>query len=568
MYCKNCGKPYTTSDKFCSNCGAKIEAEPEIKEEKTAAAPADAEKPKRRFHIDDFNWDLDGYPTDNKKTEDVDFNWASVMEEKQRKIFDTAPRHAETKAPEEPAAQTSLEDEIFADMGTLEADTASGAISGKTGRAEKVDKFYTFNKKNEELQALLEQEYERIKSGQRFSDEEEDEAENEIETEIESEVKPVRTPVEFDWNQPVESEPEPAAEPEPEASEEIAEEAPEDAAEYAEADLSQEAAAETVSAPAPAADDNYICTLWSQPPAGYIACEVFEKAAEDETAADEEAEMRESAAKAAKEKEVCPPSEEETDGTKLAFRDVFGDDDDEDSGKKKGKGLKTLAVILCLLVVAELCVIGIQYFAPDSSAGKMINNGYRHVLELVSGEKQAPEDGTDNAQASEIQDIIDAQKAMNQNIGVIEEDKNLVFESDRDYGFDGFASSYAFDNEPWYTNDEGTSVTYGDEIIGTIIRYYSSWVDYINGETDQVLDYIDPTSDFYTEIEETYSEEGIDYGINRLSIGEIRAGSAGFYVMVSTATVNSENKKETVENQVVYMEPDKKTMKIVDIKKI
>lgn len=87
MYCKNCGKLLDEGDKFCSNCGTKVEKEfvPDFKKrQQEAPQEAEEERPKKSFHIEEFNWDLEGYPTDNRKTEDVDFNWESVLDDRQR----------------------------------------------------------------------------------------------------------------------------------------------------------------------------------------------------------------------------------------------------------------------------------------------------------------------------------------------------------------------------------------------------------------------------------------------------------------------------------------------------
>ena len=78
MYCKKCGKRLADGDKFCGNCGTKIDAS-----EINIGFAEDEPKPKKNFDFGAFNWDLDGYPDEDKaKTEDVDFNWNTVLEER------------------------------------------------------------------------------------------------------------------------------------------------------------------------------------------------------------------------------------------------------------------------------------------------------------------------------------------------------------------------------------------------------------------------------------------------------------------------------------------------------
>ncbi|MEE0515050.1 MAG: hypothetical protein UC961_05275, partial [Emergencia sp.] len=85
---------------------------------------------------------------------------------------------------------------------------------------------------------------------------------------------------------------------------------------------------------------------------------------------------------------------------------------------------------------------------------------------------------------------------------------------------------------------------------------------------DKLLDFTDETSELYTELEELEGEEDVLYGIDALRIGEIRAGSAGFYVYTAVTKADSSTSKSVTERQVVYMEPVSKAMKIVDIKEI
>ena len=230
-------------------------------------------------------------------------------------------------------------------------------------------------------------------------------------------------------------------------------------------------------------------------------------------------------------------------------------------------------MILCILLAAEGVMIGIQKFAPDSAAAQSINKMYSRIFSFFdkdekynepagSAEENKPQD------ESEISDFIEASKKQGKNIASVEEDASLVFEDGENYGFEDFSDTYTFANKPWYTDDEGNSVTYGREIVSTVIQFYSAWVDKMNGKNDKLLDFTDETSELYTELEELEGEEDVLYGIDALRIGEIRAGSAGFYVYTAVTKADSSTSKSVTERQVVYMEPVSKAMKIVDIKEI
>lgn len=577
MYCKKCGKPLHGGDRFCSGCGAKVEEEfvPAFKQSEQTEPESQEKKFRKSFTTPDFNWDLDGYPTDQKKTEDVDFNWDSVLEEKQRIRFEEQRRReepqktllkeeagedsaeplrsfgadtagTETDGKESVSDIAELEKAIFADMGTLTRDDNGTFASAGEGRTAKIDKFYTFNKKNEEFQALLDREYERIRNGR--TDSEELSGESEFDR-----IPPAKSSArheEFDWTLPGDRR-------------------------------------FTESAAASADSVSYVGVVLSSVPLGYLAPEPVGRDTEskNKTEAPAATEMSASVTGAAKKEEEPLGAEpfwkgrgpekegEQQDKQRLTFDDVFGDDDDSKKLEKKGTALKVIAVILCILLAAEGVMIGIQKFAPDSAAAQSINKMYSRIFSFFdkdekynepagSAEENKPQD------ESEISDFIEASKKQGKNIASVEEDASLVFEDGENYGFEDFSDTYTFANKPWYTDDEGNSVTYGREIVSTVIQFYSAWVDKMNGKNDKLLDFTDETSELYTELEELEGEEDVLYGIDALRIGEIRAGSAGFYVYTAVTKADSGTSKSVTERQVVYMEPVSKAMKIVDIKEI
>lgn len=627
MYCKKCGKLLDADDRFCSKCGARVEEEfvPAFKQQREASGEIESEKPRRPRTPEQFNWDLDGYPTDQKKTEDIDFNWDSVLEEKQRSIFarelaqseqrmDAAAGHTAEQAAEEdiagePAqmqsegAEATIEPEsygsaeteaveqerLFAEMGASEAEEPTRVMDRGASKAEGIDKFYTFNQKNAAFQALLDQEYERIQSGQDFVPSFIAEKEAEAPREETPKTEQSSRHEEFDWTLPGDKafyEPVKKETEEPMLWWETDRREPESEDAQAAAELADQSR-----------EESYIGVELARTPEGYLAPEQPEQQKEmpeksrkpaagtgfaeaekfltDEVPTLEELAQEEGGAASSQ----LPPSrtaekKAEEDKSRLTFYDVFGADDDDDDAaeepKKKGKALKVIAVILCIFIALDLAAIGILHFAPDSKAGKLIDSSYQKVLGIFAGESDGAEEppAKPAEERSEFAQIIEAKKALGANLAVCEEDTALLFEDGKNYGFEGFENTYTFANKPWYTDDEGNSVTYGEEIIGTVIQFYSAWVDKINGKNEDVLNFVDETSDLYFEMEELQETEGISYGINKLAIGDIRAGGAGFYVYASVVKVDSDTNKEFTEKQILYMEPVDRTMKLVEIKTI
>ncbi|MDO5303486.1 MAG: zinc-ribbon domain-containing protein [Clostridia bacterium] len=695
MYCEKCGKVLEAGAKFCSNCGAMVEKKSEpfvpafmksygLEEDKT-------EKPKRKtYERENFDWNLDGFPEPNKKTEDVDFNWSSVLEQNQKKIYGVdrnrerkplfepaemsfdedaykalerakaseiapAPRtskknedinstgrytidqvasamqSAEDKEaaqaeaekqfeemlksvpelkeseyeipenlfgnvneetatpeageasdaeaadantsqdefvmPESLAAQAesleksqeqatedstkSLEEEIFGDMGRLSGMTYDSGVNKEhaqsdmaaativTGRSKKaaeamnsetpsvvdtagtdrVEKFYTFNQKKTELQALLDKEYARLEQMGHTA------------------------------------QPQAAAQAPAAVAAEQSQAAPQT--------MAAPQAAPTLTPQEPRAEKQekkepeYLGVLLATAPKGYYV--------ERETA------RQVNSAEEGQKAEVLPSkSHQETEKKipehKLTFGDVFDDDDygmDEDEeSSRKGGCLKGFAIILCLIVLVQLAMIGVQYFAPDTQAAKTINKGYNYVIGKITGDKESHNPAEES---SELEKVIKTHADENKNITQVVEDVSLAFENGKDYGFDNFQDAYKYKNEPWYTDDNDTEVTYLDGVVSTLIGYYSAWVDKMDDGDDKIYDYVETTSDAKNGLDELKPEDGVVYSIDTLSIGEIRFDGSGFYVLVKVGYVSSKDAEQHQEEQVVYMEPDNEMIKIMKI---
>lgn len=280
MYCKVCGKKLNDGDKFCSACGAKVE-EPDLLS--GLGLSKDGEKPKdRSFHVTGMNWDLSGYPSEDKHTGDADFNWSSVMEknrksaakdtdfdvpqiteeelferlqvenppkEKEPVDFDwglgsttrierhrasdadaVEPKqrelHADFVAPVFAEREETTPDEADVKQKKASAEVSETSVAAAESAAvaaglsdmtedekelsprKRIDRFYTFNKKNEEFQALLDQEYERL--WRRLKEQQEAEAEIAAKEKKLHGAQEVKTPAETAAAQNTEDAAEPA----------------------------------------------------------------------------------------------------------------------------------------------------------------------------------------------------------------------------------------------------------------------------------------------------------------------------------------------------------------------
>lgn len=168
--------------------GFDLDTDTEKKESETAQEEVKKVVPP----VEEFDWNIHTFPGMGvEKTEDIDFNWSmspdevpdekapakepAAREEAQAepeffasqenawKSAEPADTPAAGAAEPEKAPASSLEEELFGGLDSKADETRK--------QSEEIDKFFTFHKKNEEFQKLLDQEYEKIKSGNILSDE-------------------------------------------------------------------------------------------------------------------------------------------------------------------------------------------------------------------------------------------------------------------------------------------------------------------------------------------------------------------------------------------------------------
>lgn len=404
MYCKKCGYLLNEGDKFCPKCGTKIENQHSVLGENDFVPPfrrstdvtddLQESRPKRNFQFEEFNWDLDGYPSESrlKKTEEIDFNWESVMDERNKKRREEGvgevPSFLEkkeekkqgessaaessvhaTEAASEPDREKTLEEEIFGDAGLSGGSMSQTKVvdgNADLGKTTKIDKFYTYNKKNEEFQTLLDQEYNRLKmrpDGEESEETDYKEAAAKIESEVSQNEKPV--------------------------------------CREKEAAVSEVPEVQVVKA-VQGSTPEYIGVVIPETPANVIA---FDQELKPEEKIDE---SEETTAVEAIEEPVAEPEENETIekeknrkevaaeadkaggaagpvDNKLTFGDVFADEDEapEREKPKKHTGLKVLAVILCILMIAMIVVICIKTLAPQSAAAMRIQEIYSSIAGTI-----------------------------------------------------------------------------------------------------------------------------------------------------------------------------------------
>lgn len=654
MFCTKCGKELYDGDRFCAFCGAevrraqaskndevvfnppfKLEAQKKT-EEILKAADERKEKETAKRETVAFDWNLDGFPKASpKKTEDVNFNWDSVLEKRAARSFDEdsffieriTPTEVRTpqikeeetsKVPTEPIKEIfsseELEKELFGLYGaevegrtetqpkmTENEDAGASAAAdisnisdisensdaaddlqelhdvndlisaeglseysdgSKNGSRDRDSRFYTFNKKSDEFEELLNKERERIRSmedeykrrledmdytwvpevfksrtaGQRTdvpvgnTYAEPAKAEStpaESEAAVLVEVIQPQTPntVDLTKEYPHINIPEPVAVPEQAKAEEVKEETKQEEAkqETEVAEVKEEAKAETVEKDKLRYSD--VFPRVGAEKAGSLGTEGMPE-------------------KAGASQESGSGDRNDKNGSRsgAAIAAVFDDEDEEPV--KKHIAAKVIVAVLLIALLLEGGALAIKFFAPDSRVSAMIDTAVFKIADLFTGgSAPANADGagdggsvsSEDSRAAYFSNLVIGKSGSVKSIGSVSYNPELTYGSGKEYSFAEISEADSFVDAEW--KDAGA--TYGEKLLESVIKYYDGWID-TNSESDLI-------------------------GINTLEIGEIRTGKEGFYVLceVTYAAVDGE---ELSQYQTVFVKISNGLMVINEIK--
>lgn len=676
MYCKKCGKRLADGDKFCGNCGTKID----VSEINIGFAEEEEPKPKKNFDFGAFNWDLDGYPDEDKaKTEDVDFNWNTVLEEKKRKdieeksftetimteneLFDRIQSEdnakdaseisfnwelgsttrvekadrfesiipkVEEKAELDIPVEVSEDHEEVKDLVDIDEALAAGIAAASSPR-KSIDKFYTFNQKNEEFQALLDQEYERLRNRIREDSEAEaiiankeekleqaratwskepleepvEEAEETVEVTEETEA-PVEVAVESEVEATEVEEAEAEAVNDAENTEEAkdTEVETEEAPETEETDVETESEFEEVEETEEATEEDEEAVQEVEEPAiqeeacaceAEVACDISSEDAEEacvvetqaqaeevekaeETEAEdtyddnEEAEAEETPSKPEsgnppsdeEKKEEDASGDEDSKETKLHYSDIFANDDvhDSDSGNEQKTGrwkIIVLDIIIVILAIAVICS-GILVFAKGSAPANKISQGISWVTEKFSGSSDNSKDDKKSEEKAEktksMEDVVAAAKKNYVNIGKVQYDSKLKFDTSKDYGISELKNAKKFKD-----GEFSGGKLLSEAIVNLSLGYYSGLTDKVNSGSDDVLKLINEDSELYGHVK-AIAEGDEEQQIKNIKIGEIKNSGSNYYVILQITEGKANSSDTSTETKILSILNKGKELKV------
>ena len=560
MFCTKCGKELYPGDRFCAYCGAevrnrekpkqegivfnppfKIEAEKKTQEILKAAARSQEEPKPKETQPAVFDWDLDGFPAVNpKKTEDIDFNWESVLERRnlsrtqevnvekiraaQREHEKQTPQETQQTVPaQEPkpvqiplsaAAETTDEtnaQEEVASIEELERELFGSAQTEPKEAAEpkKIDdRFYTYHQKTEAFEALLNQEKERIRALE--------------ESYGKSASNPDDTGTSEIFTQKRTAQPEIPEKAEP-AVEVIQPTTPKTIDLTLSISLPNDSEAQGNRSETAAQDELPPSKTKLRYSDVFPRIDLGDNAGDDRAAGDDREVQKEEAA--SKSVMSCDAKAEEEEVPK---KHVFA---------------KLVIALLILLIAVEGVIIGVKFFAPDSAFSVKINEILTSVADRFSGEdtqdgENLPADDGNEADVYYEQLVSEAAADMT-TIGQAKYNGELRYAKNRTYSFAEIPETTDFTDMEWRKDEDGNPVSYAKALIDAVIRYYDGW--------------------------QSTNQDKTLVGINELEIGEIRVGAEGFYVLCKVTFAGADG-QNVVKYQSVYARASQDIMVINTVK--
>ena len=229
-------------------------------------------------------------------------------------------------------------------------------------------------------------------------------------------------------------------------------------------------------------------------------------------------------------------------------------DEDEQTKPKSHVVGNTIIILLILIILFQGSILGAKLIAPDSKYAHIADGVIEKVLDLFthSDKSTTPSNTDTDAEPADVSDdtakdsdaayyqgIISSKSQDIADIGEIMYSEDLKYASIDEPAYEEVNGADEFIDEDWYEAEDGSKVTYAEEIYGSILDYYAGWSE---SNTDDTL-----------------------VGINRLELGEIVKTESGYYALTRVTYLTEDGEPKTV-TQTCYLSEKDHTMFIEEIK--
>ena len=187
--------------------------------------------------------------------------------------------------------------------------------------------------------------------------------------------------------------------------------------------------------------------------------------------------------------------------------------------------------------------------APQEGEATQEGQTPQEAVPVAEGVKLAEIQATDSLIGKAIAANVDKSA----NINLIVENPELKFPSFKEFAVEGADKAIAFDNDLWYTAENGENKHYSTEIVGKSIEYFSKLMDKKSKGDDAVIDLIVKGSKLFNDVSAIKSDHLVVHTISKMEIGEIRKNGDDVYLLVTlTETTGDEKPDETYTRVLRY----------------
>ena len=263
-------------------------------------------------------------------------------------------------------------------------------------------------------------------------------------------------------------------------------------------------------------------------------------------------------------KEEDASGDEDSKETKLHYSDIFANDDvhDSDSGNEQKTGrwkIIVLDIIIVILAIAVICS-GILVFAKGSAPANKISQGISWVTEKFSGSSDNSKDDKKSEEKAEktksMEDVVAAAKKNYVNIGKVQYDSKLKFDTSKDYGISELKNAKKFKD-----GEFSGGKLFSEAIVNLSLGYYSGLTDKVNSGSDDVLKLINEDSELYGHVK-AIAEGDEEQQIKNIKIGEIKNSGSNYYVILQITEGKANSSDTSTETKILSILNKGKELKV------
>lgn len=242
--------------------------------------------------------------------------------------------------------------------------------------------------------------------------------------------------------------------------------------------------------------------------------------------------------------------------------------------KKKGGFLRRFFLSIVGIVLVGAIALGLLLtVGRNTSLGKSLSEQFAGISNLIYGRASASESSATQDESEDpvtatntlIGQSIQKKLALAPNIKSVKETPELRFNVEHDYGVEGILDAITYDDDLWYINDVSENVHYTPELVGFVMQYYSKLNDRMNHNSTDVLQMIIPKTKLLGDVSAIKADPVVVHSLDLLEIGEIRRAGTEFYIMVRLTQSTNDGHPSQSSIKVLHIHTTDKTAQMAEI---